>query len=80
MAAAAKVKYFAAGLDRIGTAVLRDENGVQLPNQIQITAQQYADAINYLINGQHVCVVNGVFVLDYQLPPETEVTEETNVD
>jgi integrase len=37
---------------------------------LEITWDDYTAAINCLVNGRHVCVVDDVFVLDYEIPPE----------
>ncbi|MBY5727778.1 hypothetical protein [Rhizobium leguminosarum] len=64
---------YAEGLDHIGTdtPLCDPETGQPWPGvNIEITFEQYADAINLLVNGCHVCVVDRQFVLDYQLPPQ----------
>lgn len=61
---------YAVGLDQIGTNnPIYDGNGQPIAGDyIEISQDEYQDAINLLVSGKHVCVVDGVFVLDYQLP------------
>jgi hypothetical protein len=60
---------YAVGLDTVGTdnPIIIDGEPI-VGDYVEISWDEYSAAINRLINGQHVCVVDGVFVLDYQLP------------
>ncbi|MBW9053466.1 hypothetical protein [Rhizobium mesosinicum] len=61
---------YAVGLDTVGTDNPIVVEGIPVTGEyLEISWEDYTAAINCLVSGQHVCVVNGVFVLDYQLPP-----------
>lgn len=61
---------YAVGLDQIGTNnPIYDGNGDPIAGDyVEISWDDYQAAINLLVTGKHVCVVDGSFVLDYQLP------------
>jgi hypothetical protein len=61
---------YAVGLDCVGTDNPIIVEGVPVEGDyLEISWDDYTAAINCLVNGLHVCVVDGVFVLDY-VPPE----------
>lgn len=61
---------YAVGLDTVGTDNPIVVEGVAVEGEyVEISEETYIAAINRLVNGQHVCVVDGVFVLEYELPP-----------
>ncbi len=64
---------YAVGLDTIGTDNPIVVEGVPVEGDyVEISWEQYQAAINCLVSGLHVCVVDGVFILDYQIPPPPE--------
>lgn len=64
---------YAVGLDTVGTDDPIIVEGVTVAGDyVEISWDEYIAAINCLVNGLHVCVVDGAFVLDYQTPPEPE--------
>ncbi|MBY5440507.1 hypothetical protein [Rhizobium leguminosarum] len=62
---------YAVGLDTIGTdnPIIVDGDPI-VGDYIEISWEEYSAAINCLVSGQHICVVNGVLILDYEPPPE----------
>jgi hypothetical protein len=62
---------FAVGLDQIGTdnPIYDSESVAIAGDYIEISWDDYIAAINLLIAGRHVNVVDGVFILDSH-PPE----------
>lgn len=61
---------YAVGLDQIGTdnPIFDGNNEPIVGDYVEISWDDYSAAINFLVSGKHVCVVDGVFILDYQLP------------
>jgi hypothetical protein len=61
---------YAVGLDQIGTNnPIYDGDGQPIAGEyVEISWDDYSAAINLLVSGKHVCVVDSVFVLDYQPP------------
>ena len=60
---------YAVGLDTIGTnnPIIIEDTPVP-GDYIEIPWDDYLDAIDCLVSGLHVCVVNGSLILDYQIP------------
>lgn len=66
---------YAEGLDHLGsdTPLCDPDTGAPWPGvNVEISYDDYIAGINRLVNGQHVCVVDGVFILEYELPPPEE--------
>jgi hypothetical protein len=62
---------YAVGLDCVGTDNPIVVEGVPVEGDyLEISWDDYTAAINCLLNGRHVCVVDDMFVLDYEIPPE----------
>ncbi|MDR9808214.1 hypothetical protein [Rhizobium hidalgonense] len=62
---------YAVGLDCVGTdnPIVVEGDAVE-GEYVEITWGDYTAAINCLVNGRHVCVVDGLFILDYEIPTE----------
>lgn len=62
---------YAVGLDTMGTENPIVIEGTPVEGEyLEISCDDYLAGINCLVSGQHVCVVNGVLILDYEPPPE----------
>ncbi|QKK24648.1 hypothetical protein [Rhizobium hidalgonense] len=63
---------YAVGLDQIGTNTpVYDGNGESITGDyIEISWDDYQAAINLLVSGKHVFVMDGQFVLGYEIPPQ----------
>jgi hypothetical protein len=60
---------YAVGLDTMGTdnPIIIDENAIE-GDYLEISWDDYNAGINCLVNGEHVCVVDGEFIIPYQIP------------
>lgn len=63
---------YAVGLDTLGTdnPIVIDGDPV-VGDYLEVSWEDYSAAINCLVNGQHVCVADGVLILGYQIPQGT---------